>query len=151
MNSQEYKKAVEKLNLYSHHYYVLDDPITTDEVYDKLYHEVLEFEESNADEVLPASPTQRVGDAISEGFTKASHLSRMWSLEDIFDSAGLEKWLTKTYKLDSNISFYCEPKFDGASLNLVYENGELLQGITRGEELLVNLSLKMLKQSNLFP
>ncbi len=133
MNKEAYKKAVEQLNLYSHHYYVLDDPLTTDEVYDKLYHEVLQYEENNPDEVLASSPTQRVGDAISEGFTKASHLSRMWSLEDIFDSKGLEKWLKKTYKLDSNISFYCEPKFDGASLNLVYENGKLAQGITRGD------------------
>jgi len=133
MNLQEYKKAVEMLNLYSHHYYVLDDPLTTDEVYDKLYHEVAEYEEKNSGEILPNSPTQRVGDVISEGFTKAAHLSKMWSLEDVFDSEGLEKWLTKTYKLDSNISFYCEPKFDGASLNLIYENGELSQGITRGD------------------
>ncbi|MFT5661475.1 MAG: DNA ligase (NAD+) [Sulfurimonas sp.] len=133
MNKEEYIKAIEDLNLYSHHYYVLDDPITTDEVYDKLYHEVVDYEEKNPQEMLTNSPTQRVGDIISEGFTKASHLSRMWSLEDIFDSAGLEKWLTKTYKLDSNITFYCEPKFDGASLNLVYENGHLVQGITRGD------------------
>ena len=133
MKKEEYIKAIEKLNLYSHHYYVLDDPITTDEVYDTLYHEVVDFEEKNPQEMLKNSPTQRVGDIISEGFSKAKHLSRMWSLEDIFDSEGLEKWLTKTYKLDSNITFYCEPKFDGASLNLVYENGELTQGITRGD------------------
>ena len=133
MNLQEYINAVGKLNLYAKHYYVLDDPITTDEVYDKLYHEVVDFEESNPNELLSDSPTQRVGDVIRDGFSKASHLSRMWSLEDIFDSAGLEKWLTKTYKLDSNISFYCEPKFDGASLNLVYEDGVLVQGITRGD------------------
>jgi len=133
MKFQDYKKAVEQLNLYSHHYYVLDDPLTTDEVYDKLYHEVVEYEESHKDDILTSSATQRIGDVISSGFTKASHLSRMWSLEDIFDAEGLEKWLTKTYKLDSNISFYCEPKFDGASLNLVYENGELIQGITRGD------------------
>ena len=133
MTRDDYIKAIEKLNLYSHHYYVLDDPITTDEVYDKLYHEVVDYEEKNPNELLKNSPTQRVGDVVSDGFTKAHHLSRMWSLEDIFDSEGLEKWLTKTYKLDSNISFYCEPKFDGASLNLVYENGELVQGITRGD------------------
>ena len=133
MKIQEYKKAVEQLNLYSHHYYVLDDPITTDEVYDKLYHEVVEYEQNNPQDLLSDSPTQRVGDVIADGFTKAKHLSRMWSLEDIFDEDGLEKWLTKTYKLDKNISFYCEPKFDGASLNLIYENGELTQGITRGD------------------
>ncbi len=133
MNLQEYINAVAKLNLYAKHYYVLDDPITTDEVYDKLYHEVVSYEEENPKELLDDSPTQRVGDVIRDGFTKASHLSRMWSLEDIFDSSGLEKWLTKTYKLDSNITFYCEPKFDGASLNLIYENGILVQGITRGD------------------
>jgi len=133
MNNKEYIKAVKTLNLYAHHYYVLDDPITTDEVYDKLYHEVVEYEALHVDELLQNSPTQRVGDSVADGFIKAKHLSRMWSLEDIFDEAGLEKWLTKTYKLDSNISFYCEPKFDGASLNLIYKNGELTQGITRGD------------------
>lgn len=133
MTFSDYEKAVEELNLYSYHYYVLDDPITTDEVYDKLYHEVVAYEEENRDKVLSFSPTQRVGDVVSEGFEKAAHPSRMWSLEDVFDADGLQKWLTKTYKLDSNITFYCEPKFDGASLNLVYENGTLIQGITRGD------------------
>jgi len=133
MKMKEYINAVEKLNLYSHHYYVLDDPLTTDEVYDKLYHEVVEYEENNPKDILDNSPTQRVGDVVSAGFTKEKHLSRMWSLEDVFDTAGLEKWLTKTYKLDKNISFYCEPKFDGASLNLVYEHGVLVKGITRGD------------------
>jgi DNA ligase (NAD+) len=133
MNLNEYEKAVKKLNIYSYHYYVLDNPITTDDVYDKLYHEVVAFEELNPADKLANSPTQRVGDVIRDGFSKATHLSRMWSLEDIFDKAGLESWLIKTYKLDSNISFYCEPKFDGASLNLIYENGKLLKGITRGD------------------
>jgi len=133
MNNTDYLQKIEKLNLYAKHYYVLDDPITTDEVYDKLYHEVVEYEENNPSELLASSPTQRVGDMVSEGFTKEPHLSRMWSLEDIFDSAGLEKWLTKTYKLDENITFYCEPKYDGASLNLVYEDGRLIKGITRGD------------------
>ncbi|QFR43538.1 NAD-dependent DNA ligase LigA [Sulfurimonas xiamenensis] len=133
MNLNDYKKAVEKLNLYAYHYYVLDDPITTDEVYDKLYHEVLEYEEHHKEDILPSSPTQRIGDVVSEGFSKAHHLSRMWSLEDVFDSEGLQKWLIKTYKLDKNITFYCEPKYDGASLNLIYEDGKLTQGITRGD------------------
>ncbi|WP_324170783.1 NAD-dependent DNA ligase LigA [Sulfurimonas sp.] len=133
MDLNKYKKLVEKLNLFSKHYYVLDDPLTTDEVYDNLYRELEKYEEQNKHNILSNSPTQRVGDAVADGFTKAKHLSRMWSLEDIFDSQGLEKWLIKTYKLDEKISFYCEPKFDGASLNLIYENGKLVQGITRGD------------------
>jgi len=144
MNNQEYKQAVEKLNLYAHHYYVLDDPITTDEIYDTLYHEVLDFETKNPEQKRSDSPTLRVGDVVSEKFFKAKHLSRMWSLEDIFNAQDLQGWLKKTYKLDSNISFYCEPKYDGASLNLIYDNGELIQGITRGdgvegEEITVNV------------
>ena len=133
MNSEQYINSVKQLNTYAYHYYVLDDPITTDEEYDKLYHQVLEYEMLHPTQVSSSSPTQRVGDVVSDGFNKENHLSRMWSLEDIFDSDGLEKWLTKTYKLDSNISFYCEPKFDGASLNLIYEDGVLVKGITRGD------------------
>ena len=132
MKKQDYINAVEKLNLYAKHYYVLDDPLITDEEYDKLYHEVVAYEEENPNEILIDSPTQRVGDVISEGFTKESHLSRMWSLEDAFDNDGLQKWLEKTYKLDKNVTFYCEPKYDGASLNLIYEDGRLVRGVTRG-------------------
>ena len=151
MNNQDYINAIEKLNLYSKHYYVLDDPITTDEVYDKLYHEVVEYEENNPAELLHNSPTQRVGDVVSEGFTKEPHLSRMWSLEDIFDSEGLEKWLTKTYKLDKNITFYCEPKYDGASLNLVYEDGKLVKGITRGDGTIGELITQNIKTIKSIP
>lgn len=133
MNNQEYKESVALLNKWAYHYYVLDDPIMTDEGYDKLYHEVLKYEEEHQDEVLKDSPTQRVGDIVSDGFIKEKHLSRMWSLEDIFNEDDLSIWLTKTYKLDEKITFYCEPKYDGASLNLIYENGELVKGITRGD------------------
>ncbi|WP_457746174.1 NAD-dependent DNA ligase LigA [Sulfurimonas sp.] len=133
MNNQQYKQAVEKLNRWAYHYYVLDDPIATDEEYDKLYRTIVAYEESHPQDILKNSPTQRVGDVISDGFIKARHLSRMWSLEDIFNSDDLKAWLKKSYKLDSKITFYCEPKYDGASLNLIYENGELKQGITRGD------------------
>ena len=131
MNKEQYAKAIELLNLYAYHYYVLDDPMTTDEVYDKLYHEVLEYEEHHGGDILPSSPTQRVEMVSLKGLKKAAHLSRMWSLEDVLTLMGC-KMAYKTYKLDSNISFYCETKYDGASLNLIYENGILLKA-SRGE------------------
>ena len=133
MTHETYLENIKILNKYAYYYYVLDDPVTTDEVYDKLYHEVLAYEEENPEHTEKDSPTQRVGDVISNGFKKAPHLSRMWSLEDLFNAADLQKWLDKTAKLSENISFYCEPKFDGASLNLIYENGVLKQAITRGD------------------
>ena len=151
MNNEEYKQAVKTLNDWAHHYYVLDDPIATDEMYDTLYHEVVAYEEVHKDEVLANSPTQRVGDVVSDGFTKEPHLSRMWSLEDIFNYDDLQKWLIKTYKLDSNISFYCEPKYDGASLNLIYEDGKLLKGITRGDGSVGELITQNVKTINSIP
>ncbi len=133
MNFEEYEKAVAELNNYAYYYYVNDNPITTDELYDKLYHEVVEFEENNPASVLENSPTQRVGDSVSERFNKALHKSRMWSLEDVFNADDLQKWLTRVSKFDENVTFYCEPKYDGASLNLLYEGGKLTQAITRGD------------------
>ncbi len=133
MTYEEYKKNVELLNKYAYYYYVLDDPIATDEEYDTLYKQVEEYEREHPDKILKNSPTQRVGDRITEGFEKAKHLSRMWSLEDVFNHQELVEWIERIKKIDSDISFYCEPKFDGASLNLIYENGELKMGITRGD------------------
>ena len=135
MTHDEYLKNVELLNRYAYHYYVLDDPVATDEEYDTLYRAVEAYEREHPDEVLPESPTQRVGDKPLEGFEKAKHLSRMWSLEDIFDEAQLRQWIERVEKgLDGQKpSYYCEPKYDGASLNLIYENGRLKQAITRGD------------------
>lgn len=133
MTYESYLEAVKNLNTYAYHYYVLDDPVITDEEYDKLYHEVLAYEEENPAYISLDSPTQRVGGVALDGFKKAPHLSRMWSLEDLFNSEDLRKWLERVAKQNANVSFYCEPKFDGASLNLIYENGELKQAITRGD------------------
>jgi len=128
-----YTKAVDTLNNWAHHYYVLDNPITTDDVYDNLYHTVVNYEKNNPNEILNISPTQRVGDVLKDGFKKERHLSKMWSLEDIFDNSGLQSWLDKIHRLKKDISFYCEPKYDGASLNLIYDNGMLIKAITRGD------------------
>lgn len=133
MTKETYLEKIETLNKYAYYYYVLDDPIITDELYDKLYHEVLAYEEEHPENIAKNSPTQRVGDVVLDGFFKAKHLSKMWSLEDLFNSEDLRKWIEKISKLSKNISFYCEPKFDGASLNLIYEDGELKQAITRGD------------------
>jgi len=130
---EDYKANVDLLNFYAHQYYVLDDPKVSDEDYDKLYRKVLAFEEKNSNQVLDNSPTQRVGDVLLDGFNKASHLQRMWSLEDIFNSDELSKWIERVYKHEEHVTFFCEPKFDGASLNLIYENGILSRAITRGD------------------
>ncbi|MDX1808085.1 MAG: NAD-dependent DNA ligase LigA [Sulfurospirillaceae bacterium] len=133
MNEIEYKKNIDILNAWARAYYVEDDPIASDEEYDKLYHEVLEFEINNPDKVDENSPTKRVGGVVQEGFSKAKHIKRMWSMEDVFDLEELKAWIKRVEKTNTNFSFYCEPKFDGASLNIIYENGYLKQAITRGD------------------
>ena len=122
MTQTDYKNAVEQLKKYSYHYYVLDDPITTDEEYYILYHQVVAYEQEHPTEILADSPTQRVGDVPQDKFDKAQHLSRMWSLEDLFNRDELETWVNRITKGYGDVRFYCEPKFDGASLNLIYDN-----------------------------
>ncbi|MFL1706433.1 NAD-dependent DNA ligase LigA [Campylobacter sp. MOP7] len=130
MDKKEYLKSVDMLNLWAKAYYEDDAPIATDEEYDELYHRVLEFERANPAEISMFSPTKRVGGEVSEGFIKADHIERMWSMEDIFDEAELVAWLNRGDKLGQK--FVIQPKFDGASLNLLYENSELKRAITRG-------------------
>jgi len=130
-----YKEKVTLLKSWAKAYYVNDNPIATDEEYDKLNREIIAYEEQHPEHLDISSPTQRVGGVVLDGFKKASHLSRMWSQEDIFNTQELEDWMTRANKtVDmSKTLFVCEPKFDGASLNLIYENGTLKQAISRGD------------------
>ena len=133
MTQTQYNEQVNILIKWAHAYYVEDNPIATDEEYDKLNREVLAYEQSNPSHTHPNSPTKRVGGVVLEGFTKASHLSRMWSQEDVFNTEELNDWINRAKKVEEKLDFICEPKFDGASLNLIYENGVLKQAITRGD------------------
>ena len=133
MTKEEYSINIEKLISWAKAYYVDDEPIASDEEYDKLARECLEFENKNPNLINPNSPNRRVGGAILKGFKKANHLSRMWSQEDVFNDKELEDWIKRASKVGDNLEFFCQPKFDGASLNLIYENGILKQAITRGD------------------
>ena len=132
-SSKEYKEAVKKLKEWAYAYYIEDNPLVTDEVYDELYHKVLEYEKEHPEDIDFTSPTQRVGATLEDGFQKAKHLSRMWSMEDVFKRQEFEEWMARIHKNFPNERYYVEPKFDGASLNLIYENGVLKQAITRGD------------------
>ena len=133
MTKEEYSINIEKLISWAKAYYVDDEPIASDEEYDKLARQCLEFENQNPNLINPNSPNRRVGGAILKGFKKANHLSRMWSQEDVFNDKELEDWIKRASKVGDNLEFFCQPKFDGASLNLIYENGILKQAITRGD------------------
>lgn len=135
MTLDDYLKAVERLNLWAKHYYILDDPIASDEEYDTLYHQVKAYEIQNPQNIALDSPTQRVGDKVLESFSKVAHIQRMWSLEDVFDMQELQDWVERVLRGANReaLSFSISPKFDGASLNLLYENGILVSAATRGD------------------
>ncbi len=133
MTYEAYQQKIQTLKQWAHAYYVEDNPVATDEEYDTLYHKVLEYERSHPDEVAPDSPTQRVGGVVREEFTKARHIKRMWSMEDVFGPEEIREWLERVEKHVGACDYYCEPKFDGASLNLLYEGGRLVRAITRGD------------------
>ncbi|MDD2896382.1 MAG: NAD-dependent DNA ligase LigA [Aliarcobacter sp.] len=133
MTKNEYDLNIEKLISWAHEYYVNDNPLASDEEYDKLTRICLAYEQDNPTLSHPNSPNKRVGGFVLDGFEKASHLSRMWSQEDVFNTKELEDWIKRAQKVNTNLEFYCEPKFDGASLNLIYENGLLKQAISRGD------------------
>lgn len=132
MNLDEYKASVETLNLWARAYYTNDEPLASDEEYDTLYHQVVDYEKKHPQDILPYSPTHKVGGQISDGFDKIAHIEQLWSMEDVFDKDGLAAWLNRGDKFKLG-EFFCEPKFDGASLNLFYNDGILQTAATRGD------------------
>ncbi|MFT7824623.1 MAG: NAD-dependent DNA ligase LigA [Sulfurimonas sp.] len=133
MANETYLEKVKILKKWAHAYYVEDNPVASDEEYDRLYHEVLEYENAHPDETAEDSPTKRVGGIIRDEFTKATHIKRMWSMEDVFDRGEVVAWLERVEKNIGACEYFCEPKFDGASMNLLYEGGKLVRAITRGD------------------
>lgn len=131
MNADQYQKNLQTLNSWAYAYYVLDNPVVSDAVYDQLYKEVELFEQNNPDLISPESPTQRVGDAV-DYLVSSKHLEAMWSLENITSFIELKEWIVRIEKIAKVDKFLCEPKFDGASLSLLYENGKLIRATTRG-------------------
>ncbi len=133
INHIEYLEKIKLLDKWANDYYVFDNPTASDEEYDLLNREILSFEEQNPSLIDENSPTMRVGGVVRDEFSKATHIKRMWSMEDVFTNTELEEWVERVEKNIDKVEFFCEPKFDGASMNLLYENGKLIRAITRGD------------------
>jgi len=143
MPSSEAAKAgariAELRRLVEHHnyrYHVLDDPEIPDSGYDVLFDELKGLEDAHPELVTADSPTQRVGSAPAAGFTKVAHVQPMGSLEKVTTGEALEKWAADVRKrlgTDEPVAFVVEPKIDGSAVSLVYENGVLVRGATRGD------------------
>ena len=127
------KELVELLNRYAYEYYTKDAPSVSDSEYDQLYRELVELETAHPDEILPESPTHRVGGVVLKGFTKYQHQYPLYSLQDAFSREELEAFDQRVRKQFPSISYVCELKIDGLSISLTYENGVLVTGATRGD------------------
>jgi DNA ligase (NAD+) len=132
------QRAAELRDLLDYHlyrYHVLDEPEISDAEFDRLYDELVALEESHPDLVTPDSPSQRVGAPPSDRFAKVEHPTPMGSLEKVTTDEALAKWHEDVCKRlgTSEVAYVTEPKIDGLSINLVYENGVFVRGTTRGD------------------
>ncbi len=137
------KQLIEEISRHNHAYYTLDKPSISDKDYDALYDRLVAMEQETGI-VLPYSPTQRVGGELLDGFAPHRHRARLWSLDKAQNVEDLMTWNARVHKLVNDFnsrnpdhplpepSYVVELKFDGLSLNLTYDGGQLVQASTRG-------------------
>jgi DNA ligase (NAD+) len=137
--TKELEKKLEalrdKIRHHEYRYYALDDPEISDAEFDQLMNQLIKLETEHLDLITPDSPTQRVGGQPREGVVKAAHSSPMLSLDNTYNVEELRDWDRRVHELTGreDIDYVCELKLDGMSLALIYENGRLVRGITRGD------------------
>ena len=123
------------LRFHEHRYYVLDEPLISDFEYDQLYKNLEKIEAESPELITPDSPTQRVGNSLNKEFVTVAHLVPMLSLDNSYNADDLIEWDMRAKKLinTDKIEYSAEPKYDGASISLIYENDILVRGATRGD------------------
>ena len=133
--NSRYLDLIKLLNRYSFEYHSLDKPSVSDAVYDSLFAELKKIEAKNPNIISPNSPTQRVGSAVKGGFQKVKHTSRMLSLNDVFSEREVEEWFVRIKKLRPELQedFFCDIKMDGLACSIIYEDGEFVRAVTRGD------------------
>ena len=151
MTSKARHRMTELINEIRDHqfkYYVLDQPTITDAQFDELLRELQILEDKNPELREPDSPTQHVGGGFSTQFEQRDHIEKMMSLDNVFDSDELSQWFDRVEKEISQPQYLCEVKVDGLAINLTYENGVLVRGLTRGNGVTgedVTLNVKTIK------
>lgn len=136
LNPKERAKDLRQLlSGYSYEYHVLDNATVNDAVYDSLMSELKAIEAEDPSLITSDSPTQRVGSELLGGFKKVQHRSRMLSLNDVFDVSDVEAWVVRMDKLlpGTKHEFFADIKMDGLACALIYEDGVLVQAVTRGD------------------
>jgi DNA ligase (NAD+) len=122
-----------ELTEHSHRYYVLDSPLVSDAEYDVLMRELSDLEDRFPELRTPDSPSQKVAGGVSTEFTAVQHLERLLSLDNAFSAEELDAWAARVARLGGTGPYLCELKIDGLAIALVYRNGALVRGATRGD------------------
>ncbi len=132
VRAQELRQLIDT---YSYQYHVLDMPSVDDAVYDSLFSELKDIEAAHPELITPDSPTQRVGSELKEGFSKIAHRTRMLSLNDVFSRDEVEAWVVRMDKLlpGRTHEYFADIKMDGLACALTYNDGLLVQAVTRGD------------------
>lgn len=132
---QRVRQLREQIQKASYAYYILDNPIMEDTVYDKLYRELQQLETEYPQLITPDSPTQRVGEKPATQFQTVRHNIPLYSLENAFNIEEFAEWQNRwqRVKLTDEFQYVCELKIDGSALALTYDNGVLVRGATRGD------------------
>mgnify|MGYP000861376129 FL=1 len=130
-----YQDLVKLLNQYSFEYHTLDNASVPDSVYDSLFSELKKIEAEHPEFISRNSPTQRVGNVVKGGFSKVEHASRMLSLNDVFSESEIVEWFERIKKIDPTLEdiFFADIKMDGLACSLIFENGEFVRAVTRGD------------------
>lgn len=150
--TNRYQELITLLNQYNHEYYTLDNPTVTDEVYDKLYDELIHMEQSRSVAIAPNSPSLRVGGDVLDKFEKAPHTIPLTSLDKAQTYEKLEKFLEDMNKLfPFSLTFSLEYKFDGSSFVLRYEKGQLIHARSRGNGKIGELITEQVKTIKSIP
>ncbi len=132
---EKIKNLCEELKQHNYNYYVLDNPTISDFEFDIKLKELQQLEEQYPQFADPNSPTQRVGGMVTDSFKTVVHKHRMYSLDNSYSEDDIKDWITRVKKIlgVDTIDYTCELKYDGASINLVYENYKLIRAETRGD------------------
>lgn len=135
MNAKEQITALRNLlREHNHNYYVLDSPTISDYDFDMKLKKLQTLEAEYPEFDDPTSPSKRVGGAVTKNFQTTKHNFRMYSLDNSYSKEDLQNWETRIKKqVDGPVSYTCELKYDGASISLTYQNGNLISGVTRGD------------------
>lgn len=134
--AQKIKHLREEIAKHNFSYYVLNQPTISDTEFDKLFRELQVLEAKHQELITPDSPTQRVGGKASQAFSEVKHETPMLSLANAFHEEEVitfDQRIRERLERSEPVEYYCEPKLDGLSLSLVYENGLLVQAATRGD------------------